>query len=140
MGKVISETITVHGSPDAVWAIAGDPGTIGEWLPALAESSFADGERVCTTGEGAEIRERILAHSDADRSYTYEIVASPLPLRSYRSTLAVHGHDDHSHVSWAAEFEALEAEQEPELEEMFSGLYRDGLSALRDRVERATVA
>lgn len=140
MSKTISETISLHASPDDVWAIIGDPGTIGDWLPALAESSFNDGERVCMTGEGAEIRERILAHSDADRSYTYEIVTSPMPLRSYRSTLAVHGHDDHSHVSWEAEFEALEEGQEPELETMFSGLYREGLSALRDRVEAATVA
>lgn len=140
MSKVVSESITVHGSPDTVWAIAGDPGAIGGWVPALAESSFNDGERVCTTGDGAEIRERILAHSDADRSYTYEIVASPLPLRSYRSTLAVHGHGDHSHVSWEAQFEALEEEQEPELEAMFSGLYREGLASLRDRVEGAAVA
>lgn len=140
MGKTVSETISVHASPDAVWAIVGDPGAIGDWLPALAESSFADGERVCTAGDGAEIRERILAHSDADRSYTYEIVTSPMPLRSYRSTLAVHGHDDHSHVSWEAEFEALEEDQEPELEAMFSGLYREGLLALRDRVAGAAVA
>jgi len=139
MTKVISEAITVHGSPEAVWAVAGDPGAIGEWLPALAESSFSDGERVCTTGDGAEIRERIVEHSDAARSYTYEIVTSPMPLRSYRSTLSVDGHDDHSHVTWEATFEALEEGQEEELEVMFSGLYREGLASLRDRVEGTAV-
>jgi hypothetical protein len=140
MSKVISETITMHGSPEAVWAIAGDPGAIGEWVPALAESSYSGHERVCTTGDGAEIRERVLAHSDADRSYTYEIVTSPMPLRSYRSTLTVHGHDGHSHVTWEAELVALEEAQEPELQAMFSQLYREGLATLRDRVEAVAVA
>ncbi|WP_181813575.1 SRPBCC family protein [Gaiella occulta] len=140
MTRVISESIAVHGTPEAVWAVAGDPGAIGEWVPALAESSYGDGERVCTTGDGAEIRERVLEHSDAEQSYTYEIVASPLPLRSYRSTLSVHGHGDHSHVTWEARFEALEEGQEPELEAMFSELYRDGLASLRERVEGAAFA
>ena len=135
MSRVISESITVHGTPEAVWAIAGDPGAIGEWLPALSESTYSNGERVCLTGDGAEIRERIVEHSDKEQSYTYEIVTSPLPLRSYRSTLAVHGHDDHSHVTWEAQFAALEEGQEPELEAMFSGLYRAGLESLRDQVE-----
>jgi len=135
VSRVISENITVDRSPEAVWAIAGDPGAIGDWLPALTESSYSEGERVCLTGDGAEIRERIVEHSDAERSYTYEIVNSPLPLKSYRSTLVVHGHGDHSHVTWEAQFEALEEGQEPELEAMFSGLYREGLASLRDRVE-----
>lgn len=128
MTKVISEAITVHGSPEAVWAVAGEPGVIGAWLPALAESSFNDGERVCTTGDGAEIRERIVEHSDAALSYTYEIVTSPMPRRSYRSTLSVDGHGDHSHVTWEAKFEA-----------MFSGLSREGLASLGDRFEGAAV-
>lgn len=67
-------------------------------------------------------------------------MTSPLPLRSYRSALAVHGHGDHSHVTWEAQFEALEEGQEPELEAMFSGIYREGLASLRERVEGAAVA
>lgn len=140
MTRVISESITVARAPEAVWAVAGDPGAIGEWLPALAEASYSDGERVCLTGDGGELRERIVEHSDTEQSYTYEIVTSPMPLRSYRSTLAVHGHGDHSHVTWEAQFEALEEGQEPELEAMFSGLYREGLVSLRDRVEGAAGA
>lgn len=135
MSTVITEAVTVHASADAVWAIAGDPASIGDWVPALTGATFADGERVCTTGDGGEIRERIVSHSDAERTYSYEIVASPLPLRSYRSTLAVHGHDDHSHVTWEAQFEALAADQEQELEHMIGELYRTGLASLRERVE-----
>ena len=43
--------------------VAGDPATIGEWVPALAGSSLSGSERFCTTGDGARIAERILAHS-----------------------------------------------------------------------------
>lgn len=79
---------------------------------------------------GAELKERILEHSDEQRSYSYEIVEAPMPVRSYRSRLSVRGHGDHSHVEWEAEFE-------PELVEAFSRTYREGLENLRQRFEAA---
>lgn len=140
MSRSIVETITIDVSPDEVWRVAGDPATIGEWVPALAGSSLSGAERFCTTGDGAKIAERILSHSDPDRAYTYEIVESPLPLRSYRSTLRVDGHGGHSHVRWEAEFEALEPAQEDQLEETFTGIYREGLLSLRAQLERVSAA
>lgn len=140
MSRVIVEEVTIDASPEEVWRVAGDPATIGKWVPALAGSTLTGAERHCTTGDGATISERILAHSDADRSYAYTIVDSPLPLRWYRSTLAVRGHGEHSHVRWEAEFEAVEETQEEELEQLFTGIYRDGLASLRERLEAAAVA
>jgi len=140
MSKTIVETITIEASPDAVWQVAGDPATIGEWVPALSGSSLVGDQRSCTTGDGGKIAERILSHSDDDRSYTYEIVESPLPLRSYRSTLQVHDHEGHSRVRWEAEFEAFAPEQEDELEETFTGIYREGLLSLRAQLERVAAA
>ncbi len=132
---VVQETIEIPASPDDVWALAGDPGRIGEWVPALAGSRLENEQRACTTQEGAEILERVLEHSDEGRYYTYEITSSPLPLRSYRSRLAVHGHGDHSHVIWDAQLEADSAEQEPELVASFSRIYREGLATLRSHFD-----
>ncbi len=136
----ILEGVEIHAPAEEVWALAGDPGRIGEWVPALAGSTVQDDYRACTTQEGAKIVERILDHSDEGHYYVYEIASSPLPLRSYRSWLAVDGHGDHSHVTWGAEFEAESADLEPELAARFSGIYREGLETLRHRVEVAAAA
>ncbi len=136
----IFETVEIHAPPEAVWALAGDPGRIGEWVPALASSVTVGGYRSCTTKEGANIVERILDHSDEERYYIYEIELSQLPLRSYLSWLAVEGHGDHSHVSWEAEFEANSPDLEPELARQFSEIYREGLATLRDRIEVSAAA
>lgn len=134
MGHV-SEEITVHAAPEKVWELAGDPGRIADWLPALTSSRLDGDQRHCTLQEGGELNERIIARSDAERSYTYEIVDGPLPVTSYRSTLSVSGHEDHAHVTWAADFEAQEPSADSELEDTLGGMYQQGLAALRDKVE-----
>lgn len=133
----IHEMITIHAPAEEVWALAGDPGRIGEWLPLLKASSLEEGQRVCTTQTGDRLVERIVEHSDEERYYAYEIVESPLPLRFYRSLLAVDGHGDHSHVVWAAEFAAQDPGATEELEETFRTVYREGLDRLRGAVEAA---
>lgn len=101
----VRESIEIDAPPDAVWALVGDSDRIGEWVPFLAGSSAENGERSCTTADGAEIRERALDRSDEGLYYTHEITSSPFPVRSYVSRLSVHGHDGHTHVDWATEFE-----------------------------------
>lgn len=125
MAKV-TETITINAPAAAVWSVAGDPGRIAEWLP-LLESSQLDGDRRdCTMKNGGQLVERITGHSDSDYSYSYEIVDSPMPLRFYRSRLALEEHDGHTHVDWVAEFEPAEAEAEAELRTSFATAYREG--------------
>lgn len=136
----VEETVEIAASPEEVWSLAGEPGRIAEWVPALNASESDGSERACTLANGAELRERILAHSDAERYYAYEIAEGPMPVSSYRSQLSVEGHGDHSHVHWIAEFEPESAEQEAELVETFGGIYRNGLNSLRELVEARTAA
>ena len=132
---LVNETIEIRALPEDVWAVAGDPGRIGEWVPALAGSIPVDEGRACTLQDGAEILERVLEHSDDGRYYVSEITSSPLPLRSHTSRLSVHGHGNHSHVNWVAQFEAESPDLEPELVQQFGRIYREGLATLRERVE-----
>lgn len=131
----IRESVEIAASPNAVWELIGDPGEIGEWVPALAGSSATAEGRACTTADGFEIRERLLEHSDDDRFYTYSIEDSPFPLRSYVSRLSVHEQGHASRVDWVAEFEPESPELEGELEAGFGQLYREALASLRERLE-----
>lgn len=136
----IHEEIEIHAAPGEIWAVAGHPGRIADWLPVLTSSHAEGSARECTMVNGAELKERILEHSDEQRFYSYEILEAPMPVRSYRSRLSVHGHDGDSHVQWHAEFEPEDAEQEAELVEMFTQTYRDGLESLRERFEAVPAA
>lgn len=133
----VHQTIEIHAPADEVWALVGDPTRIGEWVPALASSSSESDTRSCTTTDGAEIVERILDRSDEKRHHIYEITSSPLPLKHYRSMIAVHGHDGHSHILWEAQFEGESPEVEPRLVEAFDRIYSEGLAALRDHFAAA---
>lgn len=131
----LTETITISAPVDEVWELAGDPGRIAEWLP-LLESSQLDGDRRdCTMKDGQKLVERITEHSEDGHSYSYEILDSPMPLRSYRSRFALEGHGGHTHVNWVAEFEPEAAEAEDELRTSFATAYREGLERLAELAE-----
>ena len=133
----VQQDIQIDASPTQVWQVAGDPGRIADWLPALESSSVAGDRRSCTLAEGGDIEEKILEHSDADRRYRYQILDGPLPVSSYESIFAVADHDGHAHVTWTAEFEPEDAGQEQELVETFEEMYSSGLEALKPQVEQA---
>lgn len=61
------------------------------------------------------LRQRLLAHSDLERFYTYEFcLPIPFPVRNYQATLHVLPLSDgnHSFVEWWATFDCDEAEEE----------------------------
>lgn len=133
----VEQTVEIQRPVDEVWAVAGDPGRIGEWLPLLSDATLEGDVRVCRTSDGGELRERILDRSEEGRYYVYTIEQSPLPLRSYRSRLSVDGHGDHSHVVWDADFEPASPEQEAELTTMLTQVYAEGLASLRNSLEKS---
>jgi hypothetical protein len=61
------------------------------------------------------IRQRLLAHSDVDRSYTYEFCPPiPFPVRDYRATLRITPVTDRNHafVEWSATFDCADDERD----------------------------
>lgn len=131
----VQKDITIDAEADQVWRIAGDPAQISDWLPPIESSRVEGDHRSCTLADGGQIEERILEHSDEERRYRYEILEGPMPLSSYVSSLEVADHDGHAHVTWTAEFEAEDSDQEQELLRTFDEMYGGGLEALKQRVE-----
>lgn len=123
----VSQVFTV--SPAALWELVGAPERLAAWHPAIAQSPVQGDSRTCTLADGATIQERITAHSDAERRYSYRIVEGPLPMRDYQSTLSVEPEGDGARLTWEAQFEAVGAPA-ADVESMVRGLYEAGMQSI----------
>lgn len=134
MSKQIRQSTVVPADPDAVWAIVGNTAEVAAWVPAIESSSLEGDVRTATFVDGGgTAHERIVAHDDAARSYTYSYLDGPLPLESYESTVTVTAEGDGSRVDWNADFSAADEATEAQLVEAIDGIYASSLAALADR-------
>ncbi|WP_030622713.1 SRPBCC family protein [Streptomyces sclerotialus] len=121
-------------SPQKVWDLIGGFDALPDWLPYIPESTPLQGGRVrkLTNPDGDVIVERLVGFNEAERHYTYAIVEAPFPVTGYLSTLRVHpvdGRDDLAEVQWSGRF-TPNGVGDTEAEELFTGIYADGLDAL----------
>jgi hypothetical protein len=107
-------SIVLDHPADEVWAVI-RPFDHYAWAGVESETIIEDGKtgdqvgavRRVTAG-GNILRQRLLAHSDADRSYSYSFCgAPPFPVRDYQATLRVSPvvADNRSFVEWWATFD-----------------------------------
>jgi Polyketide cyclase / dehydrase and lipid transport len=112
---------TVLDEPAAmVWSVIRDFGNYRLWVDGVDDAGIEDGRPGDAVGAirsvrmaGTRIRQRLLAHSDQERSYTYEFCApARFPVRDYvasiRVTPIVDG--DRTFVEWWATFDAAGAD------------------------------
>ncbi|MFE6225869.1 SRPBCC family protein [Streptomyces sp. NPDC057854] len=124
----------VPASPQQVWNLIGGFDTLPDWLPYIPESTALEGGRVrrLKNPEGEVIVERLVDFNEAERRYSYTILQAPFPVTGYVSTLRVHpvdGRDDIAEVQWSGRFTPAGV-TDAEAEELFAGIYRDGLDVL----------
>lgn len=113
MPHVFASTV-IPAPVDQIWGFVRDFARIDVWHPDVTKVSI-DGtdpgpqvgqERTITLRDGSVMRERLLALDDAQRSYTYSLIESPLPISAHSSTVALSPvtTDDATFVSWSADF------------------------------------
>src|SRR5258708_5398499 len=94
MVKVYTSSV-INAPAERVWAQIRDFNAMPQWHPAIAESRIEGNEPSDKVGcvrdfslkNGGRVRERLLALSDFDYSYTYSILESPLGVTDYIATL-----------------------------------------------------
>lgn len=101
--------------PDEIWDVIRDFNSYPRWVDGIAESVIEDGKAGDAIGAvrrfsygGAETRQKLLALSDADRSFSFELCEpSPFPLSNFVSTLKVTPVVDGggSFIEWWATFD-----------------------------------
>ncbi|SHK41435.1 Protein tyrosine/serine phosphatase [Pseudonocardia thermophila] len=127
----ITETRTYSADPDAAWRVVGDTGNIAAWIPAIEASRLEGDVRHATFADGGgEAIERIVEHDDAGRTYVYEYLSGPLPLKEYRSRISVREHAEGCEVVWTSDFTSGSAETDEQLRVAISGIYRSALDHL----------
>ncbi|MCF3934864.1 SRPBCC family protein [Acuticoccus sp. M5D2P5] len=141
-------TVYVSGIIDApadeVWAYARDYNGHDEWHPLIAESTIEDGLASDTVGcvrnftltNGGHLRERLIEFSDRQRSFTYEIIVSPMPIANYVATFHVMPvtESGQSFVEWYANFD-VSPEDEPTIREQVGrNTFAAGIAALEKAV------
>jgi NADPH:quinone reductase-like Zn-dependent oxidoreductase/uncharacterized protein YndB with AHSA1/START domain len=142
---------TVIDAPvEEVWRLLRDFNGHERWHPAVAASRIEDGRAGDEVGavrrfrlrDGAELREQLLRLSDRDRSFTYCLLESPIPLLGYVATVRLRPVTDGNRTfwDWRSSFAAPPG-QEAELAALVSQeIYEAGFAAVRALVAGGRVA
>lgn len=125
----------VKASADAVWRAIRDFGGLDKFLHDVVnvtvEGQGVGAVRKLTFEDGMHIEERLESLDEKNRSLSYSIVSSPLPIDNYLSTMTVREVGSHeAEVQWSSTFNAT-GTTEDEAEAMVEGVYRSGFEGLK---------
>ncbi|MEE9274305.1 MAG: SRPBCC family protein [bacterium] len=133
---------TVLDTPiDKVWEAVRDFGALMNWHPAVKDSSIEGGEpgdkvgciRKLILPDGGAIREKLLSISDEERSFSYSILESPMPIENYVSTFRLREITDggRTFAEWHSEFDVAPENEKAMVELVAGPIYQDGFDSLK---------
>ena len=89
----VFRSMIINAPIENVWQAERRFDGVAEWNPAVKAARMESGHatevgciRHLDIADGSVFRETLLAHSDREHFYTYDIIESPLPVRDYVST------------------------------------------------------
>ncbi len=141
MPKAYASTV-IDLPAQRVWAAVRDFNALPTWAGHMvARSEIEEGKasdqvgcvRSFHTHDGAHIRERLLAHSDRDRSYTYNFEKTPFDVQNYEATLRVTPvtDGDRSFVEWWTTFDCAPGDIPSWIDTFANGVFGGGLTNLK---------
>ncbi len=141
MKITVIRSAVIDAPIDRVWAVLRDFNSHDRWHPSVARSRMekdldgdvVGGVRRFSLTDGAELREKLLRHSDRETTFTYCILDSPHPLVDYVATVRLRPVTDGNQTfwDWRAQFRAPD-DRAAELESLVGRqLYEAGFTGLR---------
>ena len=119
--------IDIDRSADEVWAVIGDFGGIGDWMPGI-DSCRVEGEDRILEMMGMVITERLVSKDDGGRVLTYSITEGA-PVETHQGVITVTPTGTTSHVTW-------DVDATPdEMTDVMATIYQQSLEALKKHVE-----
>ena len=137
-------SVVLNHPAEAVWEVI-RPFDHYAWAGVTSETVIEENKagdqvgavRRVVTGERV-VRQKLLAHSDTDRSYTYALCdPPPFPVRNYVATIAVKPvvDGDRAYVEWRADFDCAEDEHDRWVDHFGRQGFAVWLAALRQFME-----
>jgi carbon monoxide dehydrogenase subunit G len=115
--------IELRAGPDTTWAVVGDFGAIGAWMPGI-ESCVVDGDERVLRLMGFEVTERMQSRDEDARTLSYRIVGG-VPVINHLATISVAPSGGGSLVTWDVEVEP------DDMGALLQATYQQALDALK---------
>jgi uncharacterized protein YndB with AHSA1/START domain len=131
MTKVTVAT-KITAPAEEVWRLVGGWNALPDWHPAVETSVTEEGgqKRRLKLADGTEFTEQLEKYDGEAKSYTYSILASPLPLTEHSATIAVRREGDTSTIEWSTTFKPVGV-PETELAKSMEDFFQAGFDNLR---------
>lgn len=147
MAKVYVSSV-IDAPASEIWERIRDFNGLPKWHPRIADSQIENGEPSDRVGcvrsfrlqNGDQLREKLIALSDYDMSYSYAILQTPMPLTDYVATLKVTPitDGDRCFAEWSAEFECAPDKADELTKGLATNVFQGGFDALKRRFTRAS--
>ena len=140
MAKVIRSTI-LEAPIESVWELLRDFNGHDRWHPAVTTSQIERNRDPDVVGcvrrfklaDGSELREQLLALSDADASYSYCLLDTPIPLFNYVSHVRLMPVTDADQTfwQWEGQFSTPPEDKDALTRMVGQDIYEAGFAAIR---------
>ena len=135
----------IHAPLETVWNEIRDFNALPLWHPAIARSEIEDGRPSDSVGcvrsfylqDGGFLREQLLALSDVEHSFTYNILVSPMPVKNYVATFRLTrvSVGNATLAEWWADFDVTSGTDEEMIASIGDGVFVAGFEALNSRLK-----
>jgi hypothetical protein len=136
-------TSVIDAPIDEVWKVVRGYNQLPDWHPAIDRSEIEDGLPEDAVGcirnfylkDGQNIREKLIALSDLDYSFSYSMIETGMRMHDYISSFEMRPITDgnRTYVQWVAEFTTDEGQEEEKATMVADGVFQGGFDALKER-------
>ena len=140
----VMRSVIIEAPLERVWQLVRNFDAVVKWNPGVTGARMESGSpttigsvRRLDIVDGTVFRETLLAHSDLEHFYSYDIIDGPLPCSNYLSTHRFLPITDGNLTLgiWSGEF-ACDRADEKSLEEIVGDrIYRDGMLGLNQHLK-----
>jgi mxaD protein len=135
--------VNINAPVSKTWEKISKFGDLGAWHPAVAKTEITGGtegkkgaKRTLTLQDGGKINEKLTAYNAKNRTMSYIITDSVLPVTGYASNLHVYSNGaDKSVVVWEGSFMPKAPADEKTASDTIGGVYEGGLANLKKVLE-----
>lgn len=141
----VDKSTIVDAPVDRVWATLRDFNGHDQWHPAVAESRIEDARSSDMVGavrsfrlqDGAELREQLLALSDRERSFSYCLLDTPIPLLNYVAHVRLKPVTDGNRTFWRwhSKFTTPKGREQELGKLVGENIYQQGFAAIKGLLE-----